>query len=140
MKSSDKQKDQNKIMRKQPPEKTLQRTFLSDKSKLQKIRAANAPLMATSDRNILQTKYHLRTKIPSRHLNFTGVQISMSSLAVNLASIPITKSTHKPGCIYSLFHDKFYFHTEYPKSLNISLHLIISDFVRRRQLLKSKCS
>ena len=28
----------------------------------------------------------------------------------------------------------------YPRSLNISLHLIISDFARRRQSLKSKCS
>ena len=27
----------------------------------------------------------------------------------------------------------------YPRSLNISLHLIIGDFARRRQLLKSKC-
>ena len=30
--------------------------------------------------------------------------------------------------------------TEYPRSLNTSLHLIISDFARRRQSLKSKCS
>ena len=28
----------------------------------------------------------------------------------------------------------------YPRSLNISLHSIISDFARRRQSLKSKCS
>ena len=28
----------------------------------------------------------------------------------------------------------------YPRSLNISLHLTISDFARRRQSLKSKCS
>ena len=28
----------------------------------------------------------------------------------------------------------------YPRSLNISLHLIISDLARRRQSLKSKCS
>ena len=27
----------------------------------------------------------------------------------------------------------------YPRSLNISLHFIISDFARRRQSLKSKC-
>ena len=29
---------------------------------------------------------------------------------------------------------------KYPRSLNISLHLIISEFARRRQSLKSKCS
>ena len=29
--------------------------------------------------------------------------------------------------------------TTYPKSLNVTLHLIICDFARRRQSLKSKC-
>ena len=43
-------------------------------------------------------------------------------------------------CSLSDLYDPSKRWTEYPRSLNISLHQIITDFARRRQSLKSKCS
>ena len=51
------------------------------------------------------------------------------------------KTVFATGC--SIFHvsiSSVDMSVDYPKSLNVSLHLIIRDFARRRQSLKSKCS
>ena len=89
-------------------------------------------------------------KAPSITFLYNYSLIHGSLFHTNISTNLIQKNQVKFTLGHLCSHDAFQMHScfglnfglkrAYPRSLNISLHQIISDFARRRQSLKSKCS